>query len=71
MERNEILKQIGFTDAFIEALQEFEKKVPVINYEVPFDTNDLHVNLNDDTDQLLITSSNDNYNHNLIVRQGM
>lgn len=69
MERNEILKSIGFSDAFLKALAEFEKSVPNIYYEVPFDENEHTFNITDSSGQLIINHLNDSYNHNIIVRQ--
>jgi|GEM_PF-4783821 len=70
MERNEILKSAGFTEDFIRALQEFEKSVPEISFDTPFDVNNQEIRWNDMSEQLVITSTNDNYNYNLVVRQG-
>jgi hypothetical protein len=36
MDRSEMLKSVGFSDKFLQALQEFEKAVPNVYYEVPF-----------------------------------
>lgn len=69
MERNEILKSAGFSDKFLKALEEFEKAVPNVYYEVPFNDNQHDFNLVDTTGQLIIDHPNDNYNNNIIVRQ--
>jgi hypothetical protein len=67
MERNEILKTIGFSDDFLKALSEFERSVPNIYYEVPFNEEEQTFDIIDTSEQLIITHSNYNYNHNLIV----
>lgn len=69
MERNEILKSVGFSDKFLNALNEFEKSVPNVFYEVPFDENEQIFNVADTSGQLLINRPNDNYNSNVIVQQ--
>ena len=69
MERDEILKSAGFSDAFLKALHEFEKAVPDIYYELPFDESEQVVNITDISGQLIVNCPNDGYNHNLIVRQ--
>ena len=68
MERGEILKSAGFSDAFLKALNEFEKAVPDIYYELPFDESEQVVNITDISGQLIVNCPNDGYNHNLIVR---
>ena len=69
MERNEILKSIGFSDKFLQALQEFEKSVPNVYYEAPFKDNVAELNIVDTTGQITIDQTTDNYNQNIIVRQ--
>jgi hypothetical protein len=69
MERNEILKSVGFSDKFLNALNEFEKSVPNVYYEVPFDETEQTFNVVDTSGQLLINRPNDNYNSNIIVQQ--
>lgn len=69
MERNEILKSVGFSDKFLHALDEFEKSVPNVFYEVPFDESEQVFNVVDTSGQLLINRPNDNYNSNIIVQQ--
>lgn len=69
MERGEILKSAGFSDAFLKALNEFEKAVPDIYYELPFDESEQVVNITDISGQLIVNCPNDGYNHNLIVQQ--
>jgi len=69
MERDEILKSVGFSDAFLKALAEFEKSVPNVYYEVPFDESEHVFHVTDSSGQLFINRPNDNYNHNIIVRQ--
>lgn len=69
MERNDILKSLGFTNRFLQALEEFEKTVPNVYYDVPFyDVQDNIVSL-DHTSQLIIKQPNDGYNQNIIVKQ--
>lgn len=69
MERNEILKTIGFSDDFLKALSEFEKSVPNVYYEVPFNEKEQTFNITDTSDQLIINQPNDNYNQNVIISQ--
>jgi hypothetical protein len=69
MERNEILKSVGFSDKFLQALHEFEKAVPNVYYEVPFKDNVTELNMIDTSGQVTIDQSSDNYNQNIIVRQ--
>lgn len=69
MERNELLKSIGFSDNFLNALNEYDKSVPDIFYEVPFEENEQFYNVVDSSGQLLINRPNDNYNSNIIVTQ--
>jgi hypothetical protein len=69
MERDEILKSAGFSDAFLKALNEFEKAVPNIYYDLPFDESEQLVNVTDTSGQLIVNCLNNGYNHNLIVRQ--
>ena len=69
MERDEILKSAGFSDAFLKALNEFEKAVPNIYYEPSFDESEQVFNVTDTSGQLIVNCPNDDYNHNLIVRQ--
>jgi hypothetical protein len=69
MERNEILKSVGFSEKFIQALQEFEKVVPNIYYEVPFENNITDLNIIDTSGQVIIDQTSDNYNQNIIIRQ--
>jgi hypothetical protein len=69
MERDEMLKTLGFSDRFLQALEEFEKAVPNIYYEAPF--HDVKENLTSigDNGHLIIEHPNDKYNQNIIVRQ--
>ncbi|MFT4154284.1 hypothetical protein [Parafilimonas sp.] len=69
MERNEILKSVGFSEKFLQALQEFEKAVPNVYYEVPFEENVTDLNMLDTSGQMTINQASDNYNHNIIVKQ--
>ena len=69
MERNEILKSVGFSDKFLSALNEYEKSVPNVYFEVPFDEKEQTFNVVDTSGQLLINRPNDNYNSNIIVQQ--
>jgi hypothetical protein len=69
MERNEILKSVGFSEKFLQALQEFEKAVPNVYYDVPFKDNVAELNMVDTSGQITIDQSSDNYNHNIMVRQ--
>lgn len=69
MERIEILKSVGFSERFLKALQEFEKAVPNIYYEVPFKDNIAELNILDTSGQITIDQISDNYNQNIIVRQ--
>jgi hypothetical protein len=67
--RNEILKSIGFSDDFLKALAEFEKSVPNVYYDIPFDEKEYSFTNTDSTDQLIISHSNDDYSHNIVVTQ--
>ncbi len=69
MERNEILKSVGFSDNFLNALNEFEKSVPNVFYDVPFDEKEQIFNVVDTSGPLLINRPNDNYNSNIIIQQ--
>jgi len=69
MERNEILKSVGFSNEFLKALEEFEKSVPNVFYELPFNENEQSVKHVDLTGRSIIIQPNDNYSHNIIVRQ--
>jgi hypothetical protein len=69
MERNEILKSVGFSDKFLQALQEFEKAVPNVYYDIPFKENVTELNIIDTSGQITIDQSSDNYNQNIIIRQ--
>jgi len=71
MERNEILKSVGFSDKFLNALNEFDKAVPNVHYEVPFTENSNVYNVVDTSGQLIINRPNDNYNSNIIVRKSL
>lgn len=67
MERNKILKAAGFSDQFLAALNEFEKSVPNVYYEPPFNETDQLYNTADTTGQFVIKSTNNNYNSNFII----
>jgi hypothetical protein len=69
MDRDEILKSVGFSDKFLSSLQEYEKAVPNVYYEVSFNDNVAELNMIDTTGQIIIEQSMENYNHNIIVRQ--
>ena len=69
MERNEILKSVGFSDKFLQALQEFEKAVPNVYYDIPFKENVNELNIIDTSGQITVDQSSDNYNQNIIIRQ--
>ena len=69
MERNEILKSVGFSEKFLQALQEFEKAVPNVYYDIPFKENVTELNIIDTYGPLTIDHSSDNYNPNIISRQ--
>lgn len=69
MEANDILKSVGFSDKFLQALKEFEKAVPNVYYEVPFKDNFEDLNMLDTSGQITIEQASDNYNHNIMVRQ--
>jgi hypothetical protein len=69
MERNEILKSVGFSDKFLQALQEFEKAVPNVYYDIPFKESVTELNIIDTSGQVTINQSSDNYNQNIIIRQ--
>ncbi len=69
MERNEILKSLGFSDKYLQALQEFEKVVPNIYYEAPYNDNQHNFITFDTNGQLIIDHPNDKYNQNIIVKQ--
>jgi hypothetical protein len=69
MERDEVLKSLGFSDRFLQALQEFEKVVPNVYYDIPFyDSRDNYSSIGDN-DPLIIERPNDGYNQNIIIRQ--
>ena len=69
MERDEILRSLGFSDKFLLALQEFDKAVPNIYYEAPFHDVQENITSLGDQRQLIIKHPNDNYNQNFIVKQ--
>jgi hypothetical protein len=71
MERNEILKSVGFSDKFLNALNEFDKAVPNVHYEIPFIENENIYTVVDTSGQLIINCPNDNYNSNIIVRKSL
>ena len=70
MERDDILKSIGFTDKFLSELHAFEKSVPELLLEVPFDVTEPFVKFDEISDQITVTVVNDNYNQDMIIRQG-
>ena len=53
MERNEVLKSIGFSDVFLSALSEFEKAVPNVNYELPFNEEIQSIVVEDSSNNLI------------------
>ena len=71
MERDEILKSVGFSDKFLNALNEFDKAVPNVYYEVPFIEYKNIYTVIDTSGQLIINRLNDNYNSNVIVRKSL
>jgi hypothetical protein len=71
MERNEILKSVGFSENFLNALNEFDKAVPNVHYEVPFVENEHNYTVVDTSGQLIINRPNDNYNSNIIIRKSL
>lgn len=69
MERNEILKSVGFSNDFLHALQEFEKAVPNVYYEMPFNDNIAELHILDTSGQITISQVSDNYSQNIVVKQ--
>jgi hypothetical protein len=69
MDRSEMLKSVGFSDKFLQALQEFEKAVPNVYYEVPFVENSAELKLIDTSGTVTIDQTSDNYSQNITVRQ--
>lgn len=69
MERNEILKSVGFSEQFLQALQEFEKAVPNVYYDAPFKDKVAELNMVDTSGQITIDQSCDSYNHNILIQQ--
>lgn len=69
MERNEILKSVGFSDKFLQALEEYEQAVPNIYYEVPFEEDNVESNMLDTSDQIIIDQISDSYSHDIVIQQ--
>lgn len=69
MERNEILKSVGFSDNFLNALNEFDKSVPNVFYQVPFEDGEQAFNIVDTSGRIQINRPNDNYYSNIIIQQ--
>jgi hypothetical protein len=69
MERDETLKSLGFSDRFLQALQEFEKIVPNVYYDTPYHDNRDNYSSVGGNDPLIIEHPNDGYNQNIIIRQ--
>jgi len=62
MERNEILKTIGFSDSFLTALKEFDNSVPNVFYDVPFIEKEQVINVVDTSGEFIINRTNDSHN---------
>ena len=69
MERDEILKSLGFSDQFLQALQEFEKAVLNVYYDAPFHDGRNNYSSVGDSDPLIIRHTIDGYNQNIIIKQ--
>jgi len=67
MERNEILKSIGFSDNFLTALNDYDNKVSNDYFEIPVFETETEFNLFDSAGELIIDLPNDNYNNDLII----
>jgi hypothetical protein len=68
MDREEILKSVGFSTDFIKALKDFEKSVPEVHFEPAFDELDQFFDLVDTTGDLVIRNTNEDFSERLIVR---
>jgi hypothetical protein len=68
MDRDEILKSVGFSADFIKALDDFEKSVPEVHFEPAFDDTDQVFDLVDTTGELVIKNTNEDFSERLIVR---
>ena len=70
MERNEILKSIGFSDSFLKALNEFDNSFSDVYYNMPFDENKHDYKVEDTSDRLIVNRVNDiaiAYDQNYII----
>lgn len=68
MERNEILKSVGFSDKFIDSLNEFEKSVPTNHLDITFEDFKPQIIIADSSGEILVSKTNDNYSSSLIVK---
>lgn len=69
MERTEVLKSVGFSDKFLQALHEFEKAVPNVFFENPVFDNITEYNEIDISGHIIIDQISGDYNQNVIVQQ--
>jgi hypothetical protein len=66
-ERDILLRQAGFSEAFIEAMHEFEKSIPDIDFDSTFEAVEDRVEVVDATNQAIISTANNNYANNVIL----
>lgn len=69
MKRDEILKSVGFSDKFIDSLNEFDKTVPVVQFDSSLDDFQHQIKIADASGEILLKKENDNYCSNLIVKR--
>jgi len=68
MEKNEILKEMGFSDSYLKELNEFDKATPIIEIKNYYEDDLRYFNSFQDVGGFTIVTNNDNYSKNLIVR---
>ena len=66
-ERNLLLKQAGFSQAFVDAIQEFEKLVPDIAFDTTFDTVEDRIEVVDTSTPGIIRAANNNYGNAVVL----
>lgn len=64
-----LLKEVGFSKQFLEKLVEFDKAIPNIYFNLPFEQEEDSFNDIDGSEGFIINSVNDNYHTNIIVIQ--
>lgn len=66
MNRNEVLKSIGFSDSFLETLDKFEEKYPISDYGQGFNGRISFESI-DSSGEIIVKDVNDNYFQNTVI----